>query len=177
MYFWAPPGNRLGMRTNLRTMVVLLIAIMVLAGCGGPSVEVARAAVPRVPAPHVPHRPPGHLPRWEPYQPQGPRVERGPAVPRGGGLSFEALVERRVRDLQERYEEVSELIPYACKAKDIWDMSQAESIEDAAKQVVLSMGGSVTLVPRVVRLVHDMEKQSATDSVGEVAVFTLCQAY
>lgn len=72
---------------------------------------------------------------------------------------------------------MSELIPYACKAKDIWDMSQAESIEDAAKQVVLSMGGSVTLVPRVVRLVHDMEKQSATDSVGEVAVFTLCQAY
>jgi hypothetical protein len=97
-------------------------------------------------------------------------------VPHDGALSFDALVELRVRDLRERYDQVSELIPYACKAKDIWDMSQAESIEDAAEQFVLSVGGSLTLVPSVVRLVHDMETQSATDRVGEVAVFTLCRA-
>jgi hypothetical protein len=97
-----------------------------------------------------------------------------PVVPHDGALGFEALVELRVRDLRERYEQ--EVIPYACKAKDIWDMSQAESIEDVAEQVVLSVGGNVTLVPSVVRLVHEMETKSATDRVGEVAVFTLCQA-
>jgi hypothetical protein len=161
------------MRRKLRTVLALLMAILVLAGCGRPSVEAARAAVPRAPAPHVPPRPPGHLPRWEPYRPPRPQV---PVVPHDGALSFEASVELRVRDLRERYEQVSELIPYACKAKDIWDMSKAESIEDAAEQFVLSVGGSLTLVPSVVRLVHDMETQSATDRVGEVAVFTLCRA-
>jgi hypothetical protein len=161
------------MSTKVRTVLALLMVIMVLAGCGGVNVEAARAAVPRVPAPHVPPRPP-HIPRWERYKPLEPRVGRVPVVPHDGPLSFEALVELRVRDLRERYEQ--EVIPYACKAKDIWDMSQAESIEDAAEQVVLSVGGNVTLVPSVVRLVHEMERKSATDRVGEVAVFTLCQA-
>jgi hypothetical protein len=53
---------------------------------------------------------------------------------------------------------------------------EAESIEDAAEQFVLSVSGNVTLVPSAVRLVHEMERQSATDRVGEVAVFALCQA-
>jgi hypothetical protein len=126
------------------------MAMMVLAGCGGPSVEVARGAVPRVPAPHVPPRPPGHIPRWEPYEPRGPRVVPRPVLPHEGGLSFEALVELPVRGLRERCEEVSELIPYACKAKDIWDRSQADTVEDAATQFILSVGGNVTLVPSVV---------------------------
>ena len=154
-------------------MLALLMVIMVLAGCGGANLEAARAAVPRVPAPHVPPRPP-HLPRWEPYRPLEPRGGRVPVVPHDGALSFEALVELRVRDLRERYEQ--EVISYACKAKDIWDMSQAESIKDAAEQVVHNIGGNVTLVPSVVRLVHEMEGQSAIDRVGEVAVFTLCRA-
>lgn len=153
-----------------------LIAIMVLAACGGPSVEAARAAVPHVPAPHVPSRPHGHIPRWEPYEQREPRVGRVPLVPPDGSLSFEALVELRVRRLQERYEKWSEVVPYACKAKDLWETSQAESVEDAAKQVILSEGGSLTHVPRVVRLVDDMENQSSINRIGQVAVHTLCEA-
>jgi len=163
------------MRTKLRTALALLMTLLVLAACSGWTVEeAAQAAVPRVPAPHVPPRPP-HIPRWEPYRPLEPRVGRVP-VPHDGALSFDVLVELRVRDLEERYERVSWLIPYACKAKDIWDMSQAESIEDAAEQFVLNVGGNVTLVPSIARMVHDMERQSAVDRVGNLAVFTLCRA-
>jgi hypothetical protein len=92
-------------------VVLALIAIMVLAGCGEPSVEAARAAVPHVPAPHVPPPPRGHIPHWEPYEPHvRPRVVP-PDV-----ASEEVLKELRVRELERRYAKWSALVPYACKA-------------------------------------------------------------
>jgi hypothetical protein len=54
------------MRTKLLIALAVVMAIVALTGFGGASVEAARAGVPRVPAPHVPHpepRPPVHLPR------------------------------------------------------------------------------------------------------------------
>jgi hypothetical protein len=79
-----------------------------MAGCGGPSVEAALAAVPRIPAPHVPPRLPGHIARWEPYEPSRvrPRV-----VPPDGAAGVEALREQRVRQLERRYAQMSALGP------------------------------------------------------------------
>ena len=154
------------MRTKLVIALALLMAIMPLAGCSGSNLEAARAAVPQIlPAPHPPPRPPVRAPR-----PPRPRVHIPP------GESFEVLMQRRVRQLEQRYAQVSGLIRYACRAKQILDLSQAETVEDAVKQVFLNVGGSTTFVPQVVELVHDLEGQSSIDQIGKLAVFTYCNA-
>jgi hypothetical protein len=71
---------------------------------------------------------------------------------------------------------VSELIPYARQAKEICDMSQAESVEDAVDQVVLNVGGGATLGLRLLKLTEDLENQSSIDQIGHAAVFALCEA-
>lgn len=152
-------------------VVLALIAIMVLAACGGPTVEAAWAAVPHVPAPHVPP-PRGHVPHWEPYE---PRVR--PRVVPPDVASEEVLKELRVRELERRYQKWSALIPYACKAKGLWDASQAESADEAVEKVLLDAGGDFTFMSRVVALVNDMEEQSSFNRISELAMFSLCEAY
>jgi hypothetical protein len=155
------------MRIKHRTLLALM-AIMVLAGCGGPSVEVAPAAVPGIPVSHEPPRPP-HIPRWKPYKPP---VE----WPAEGAAAFEVRKQRRLSDLEQRYAEVS-LIPYACKAKNVWELSQAASVVDAAKQFVSNFGVNPALVLRVVQVARDMENQSAIEPISQAAVLALCEAY
>lgn len=172
MYFWAAANPPSGVRTKLRIALALLMPIIVLAGCGGPSVEAARAAVPHVPAPHVPPPPRGHIPHWEPYEPHvRPRVVP-PDV-----ASEEVLKELRVRELERRYAKWSALVPYACKAKGLWDASQAESADEAVEKVLLDAGGDFTFLSRVVALVNDMKEQSSFNRISELAMFTYCEAY
>jgi hypothetical protein len=158
------------MRRRLR-VVLALIAIMVLAGCGGPSVEAARAAVPHAPAPHVPPRPRVHIPPWE-HEPPVWRHAVPPDV-----ASVEVLKELRIRQLERRYAQVSALVPYACKAKGLWDASQAESADEAVEKVLLDAGGDFTFLSRVVALVNDMKEQSSFNRISELAMFTFCEAY
>jgi hypothetical protein len=145
--------------------LALVMAIVALAGCGGTSVEAARAGAPRVPAPHVPHpepRPPVDLPR-------PPRVHIPPEE------SFEVLKQQRVRQFERRYAAWSALIPYACLAKDLVDASKAETVDEAVRKAFISLGGDFTFVPRVVGLVGDMEEQSSIDRISELAMFTFCE--
>jgi hypothetical protein len=90
--------------------------------------------------------------------------------------SEEVLKEMRVRELERRYATVRELVPYACKAKGLWDASRAASPDEAAEKVLLDAGGATTLVPRVVELVDDMEEQSTLNRISQLAMFTYCEA-
>jgi hypothetical protein len=71
---------------------------------------------------------------------------------------------------------VTELMAYACLAKELWDLSRAQTVEDVVKHVFLTLGGPTTFVPQVVELVHDMEGLSSIDQIGQLAVFTYCAA-
>jgi hypothetical protein len=84
--------------------------------------------------------------------------------------------QRRVNELERRYAQDSALIPYACKAKEVSELLQAASVRDAANQLVSNFCRNPTLVLRVVRVVADMEDQSALDRVSETAVLALCKA-
>jgi hypothetical protein len=153
------------MRTKLFIALALVIAIMPLAGCSGSSVEAARAAVPQfLPAPHPPPRPPVRVPR-----PPRPPVH----IP---GESIEVLKQQRVRHLEDRYAQVDELMAYACLAKGLWDVAKAETVEDAVRQAFLNAGGTTTFLPQVVELVYDLDGQSSIDRIGQLAVFTYCNA-
>ena len=66
------------------------------------------------------------------------------------------------------------MIPHTCRAKEIWDLSQAESVEDAVEQVLLGAGGRATLGPRLLVLVEDLEDQLSADQIGHAAVFAFC---
>jgi hypothetical protein len=154
------------MRTKLLIAVALVMAIVALAGCGGASVEAARAGIPRIPAPHVHSepRPPVHLPH-------------PPGVHIPPGESLEVLKQQRVRQLERRYAAWSALIPYACLAKDLVDASKAKNADEAVRKVFISLGGDFTFVASVVDLVEDMQEQSSGDRVSELAMFTFCAAH
>jgi hypothetical protein len=46
-----------------------------------------------------------------------------------------------------------ELMAYACLAKELWDVSKAETVEDAVRHAFLNAGSTTTFVPQVVELV------------------------
>jgi hypothetical protein len=160
------------MKTKSRALLALLMLVMLLAGGAGPSVEAAWAAPPRIPVPHEPPRLP-HLPRGD--LPEPPVVEPR-VVPPEGTVAFETLKQRRVAELKRRYAQVLQLVPYACAAKNMSDLARAESVEDAAQQIALDIGGDATFVLRVVGLANDMKNQSDLDQVRKAAVFSLCEA-
>jgi hypothetical protein len=72
-------------------------------------------------------------------------------------------------------EEIHEIIELACGTYDLYNITQANDLDDAINKSMMSFGGTVMRPARTVELIKELhEARSSVDEITQAAAFSLC---